>query len=114
MKRIAALISAVLVTAAAAGAPGGRPRLTRRQESVQVFAMDTAMVITAYGEEATRAAYAAEEEIYRLDSLLSRTNSASEISILNDAEGKIVPVGTEICGLIQKAGTYTKGHRRRF
>ena len=108
MKRIAALISAVLVTAAAGGCSWRETAPGKAQESVQVFAMDTAMVITAYGEEATRAAYAAEEEIYRLDSLLSRTNSASEISILNDAEGKIVPVGTEICGLIQKAGTYTK------
>lgn len=69
--------------------------------------MDTAMVLTVYGEDASRAANAAEEEIYRLDSLLSRTNEASKVSLLNSAEGKMVPVGVEICDLIQKAGTYT-------
>lgn len=72
-----------------------------------MFAMDTAMVLTVYGEDASRAANAAEEEIYRLDSLLSRTNEASKVSLLNSAEGKMVPVGVEICDLIQKAGTYT-------
>lgn len=54
MKRIAALISAVLVTAAAGGCSWRETAPDKAQESVQVFAMDTAMVITAYGEEATR------------------------------------------------------------
>ena len=70
--------------------------------------MDTAMVLTIYGEDALRAANAAEEEIYRLDSLLSRTNEASKVSLLNNAEGKMVPVGVALCDLIQTAATYTE------
>lgn len=103
MKRIAALFLALGLVLAA----GCAEKEQDEPEQREVFAMDTAMVLTVYGEDASRAANAAEEEIYRLDSLLSRTNEASKVSLLNSAEGKMVPVGVEICDLIQKAGTYT-------
>lgn len=72
------------------------------QESIQVFAMDTVMICTAYGENSTRAAYAAEEEIYRLEELLSRTREDSAVSRLN-AGGQPVAVGQEVAGLLEQA-----------
>ena len=51
--------------------------------SRDIFAMDTYMTITCYGERASEACDAAEEEIRRLDSLLSAQNPDSEISRLN-------------------------------
>ena len=55
------------------------------QESIQVLAMDTVMILSAYGRESTSAVYDAEEEIYRLEALLSRTREDSEVSKLNGA-----------------------------
>lgn len=44
------------------------------QESIQVIAMDTAMLITTYGERSVPAAYAAEDCIRALEAELSRTD----------------------------------------
>ena len=52
--------------------------------SRDLFAMDTFMTMTAYGDEAEEALVEAEEEIKRLDSLLSTGISTSEISQIND------------------------------
>lgn len=49
----------------------------------QVFAMDTFMTLTAYGEHAKEALDAAAEEIERLDNLLSTGQEQSEVSRLN-------------------------------
>lgn len=48
-----------------------------------VYAMDTYMSITVYGEKAEQAAAAAEEEINRLDQLLSAEQADSEIAMAN-------------------------------
>lgn len=48
-----------------------------------LFAMDTFMAVTAYGEQCSEAVEAAEEEIRRLDSLLSTGDADSEIGKLN-------------------------------
>ncbi len=52
--------------------------------SQDIFAMDTYMTVTAYGEKCTEAVQAAVDEINRLDDLWSVGNSESEISILNE------------------------------
>lgn len=49
-----------------------------------VFAMDTVMTLTAYGENAQQAVDEAEKEIKRLDALLSIGIEDSEISIVNE------------------------------
>ena len=107
VKRITALLLAALAVCGMTGCGGTRDP-DEAQESIQVIAMDTAMVLTAYGKESTRAVYDAEEEVRRLDALLSRTSGSSEISMLNGAGGEMVPVGAEICTLIQTAGDFTE------
>lgn len=55
-----------------------------------VFAMDTYMELTACGRNSEKAIVAAEEEIYRLEALLSTGNKASEVAILNrDKKGEL-------------------------
>lgn len=51
--------------------------------SSQIFAMDTVMTITTYGNEAKEASDAASDEINRLDAMLSSENTESEIYALN-------------------------------
>ena len=55
----------------------------------ELFAMDTVMMITAYGDEAQEAADAAEEEIRRLDALFSVGEADSDIALLN-ANGQVL------------------------
>ena len=60
------------------------------EASEEVFAMDTYMTITCYGERAQEAADAAVSEIRRLDALLSVGEAESEISRINsEKEGTI-------------------------
>ena len=54
-----------------------------QEASRDVFAMDTYMTVTAYGENAEAAVDAAQAEIERLDALLSTGNADSEIAKLN-------------------------------
>lgn len=58
---------------------------TEEPVSREIFAMDTYMIITAYGENGQEAVDAAEQEIDRLDALLSTGSADSEISRLNAA-----------------------------
>ena len=61
-----------------------------QEASRDVFAMDTYMTVTAYGENAEVAVDAAEVEIERLDALLSTGDADSEIAKLNaDGNAKL-------------------------
>ncbi|MBQ4467434.1 MAG: FAD:protein FMN transferase [Firmicutes bacterium] len=78
--------------------------------SKDIFAMDTYMTLTAYGEAAEDALNQAEAEIYRIDALLSTGNPESEISKLN--KEKHLAVSEETFNLIKRAcemGEDTKG-----
>ena len=72
MRKFCALALTVLLAVSAAGCGTMDP--DEAQESIQVIAMDTAMIFTAYGVNSTKADYDAEEEVYRLEAMLSRTD----------------------------------------
>ena len=55
--------------------------------SAQVFAMDTYMTLTAYGENAQDAVEAGIAEIERLDALLSTGIETSEVAVINENNG---------------------------
>lgn len=73
------------------------------EESVQVFAMDTVMSITANGVAAAEAVDEAKSKIYMLENLLSVTDSDSDISAINSTSGQPVAVSNEIRDIITKA-----------
>lgn len=55
------------------------------EASKDIFAMDTYMTVTAYGEQAQEAVDEAGAEIERIDNLLSTGNEESEIAKLNQS-----------------------------
>ena len=65
-----------------------------QEASRDVFAMDTYMNVTAYGVGANEAVRRAEEEIERLDSLLSTGDQNSEIYQINQNGGGILSEDT--------------------
>ncbi len=75
------------------------------QESIQVIAMDTAMLITTYGERSPAAAYACEDTIRDLEKKLSRTDPDSEVSRLNNA-GTLEDSESELRSILIQAGQY--------
>ena len=106
MKRVTAALLAAFLVAGLTGCGETDPDEAR--EVIQVIAMDTAMIFTAYGEKSTHADYMVEDEIRRLDALLSRTDEDSVIWQLNHADGLGITVGEEVCGLIETAEAYTQ------
>lgn len=54
-----------------------------REYSRQLFAMDTVMSFTAYGNHGEEAVEAAVQEVERLDALLSTGSAESEVSLIN-------------------------------
>ena len=65
-------------------------------ETRTVYAMDTVMNLTVYGENAAAALENAEKELHTLDeSVLSRTAEGSELSALNAANGETVSYGAD-------------------
>ena len=102
MRRTIALLTAGLMILLLAGCGG------KKEASTQIFAMDTVMGVTAYGGNAGKAVKAAEEEILRLEKLLSRTEAESDISKLNAAQGAPVEVNEEVISLIKAAGAYSQ------
>ena len=61
----------------------------------EVFAMDTYMTLTAYGENAQEAVEAGIAEIQRLDALLSTGEETSEIAQINSNGGGVLSEDTE-------------------
>ncbi len=102
-------LMAMLMAAAAAAALSGCGTLIspdEAEESVQVFAMDTVMICSTYGENSSDAAFASEDEIYRLEALLSRTREDSAVSRINS--GDAGAADEEVRALIEKAMEYSQ------
>lgn len=102
MKRAVLYILLTALLLAGCGAP---PDPDEAQESIQVIAMDTAMLITTYGERSVPAAYACEDTIRDLEAKLSRTDPDSEVSRLNNA-GMLAESGAELRSILIQAGYY--------
>ena len=103
MRKFCALALTVLLAVSAAGCGTMDP--DEAAESIQVIAMDTAMTFTAYGVNSTKADYAAEEEVYRLEAMLSRTDEESPVAQLN-SQGT-AEVDGELWALMETAMDYT-------
>ncbi len=100
MKRLTAYVLGISLLLAGCGGPVDPDKA---QESIQVIAMDTAMLITTYGERSPAAAYAAEDIIRDLEDCLSRTIETSDVSRLNAAGGEAVEVGEDLRFLLREA-----------
>lgn len=102
MKRLTAY---VLFLALLLSGCGAQMSPDEAQESIQVLAMDTAMLITTYGERSPAAAYACEDVIRDLEKKLSRTDPDSEVSRLN-AAGTLEDSEAELRSILIQAGQY--------
>ena len=69
----------------------------------EIFAMDTIMKLTIYGENAEKALTQAENLITLYDNIFSVTNPESDVSKINNAKGNIVTVSEETYDLVQKS-----------
>ena len=95
MKRLACLLLACLTVLALAACRAKKP------QEISLFAMDTYMTLSAYGDNAGEALTAASQEINRLEATLSRTIDTSDISRLN--AGEAVSVQQETRELLLRA-----------
>lgn len=68
----------------------------------EIFAMDTIMTLTLYGDKAEETMNEAVSLIHRYDSLFSVTEPDSDISKINSASGAAVTVSPETYELVQK------------
>lgn len=68
-----------------------------------LFAMNTYMTLTAYGDQAQTALEEAEEKIRRVESLWSVTDEGSEIYKANHSGGQTVTVSEETANLVSHA-----------
>ena len=94
-KHIALLMALVMVCAMALAGCAGKKGSNGSAEtdpnaepySRDIFAMDTYMTVSAYGDRGEKAVDAAVKEIQRLDALLSTGKESSEVSELNGNNG---------------------------
>lgn len=96
MKRLGCLaLCLLLLTGCAGGDPG---------QTVQIFAMDTLMELTAYGSQAQDALDVAVAEVNGLDTLLSAQREDSEITAVNrrGADGAAAQVSEETGELLTR------------
>lgn len=69
----------------------------------EIFAMDTVITITVYGEEPQEKIAAASREIKRLEALFSVTDDSSDISRINKNSGEFVKVSDDTVALMKTA-----------
>ena len=94
MKKTVMVLLLVLLCLCGCGEQSGQKEKQSKKATKEIFAMDTYMTITTYGEKAEEAATKAVSEIERLDNLLSTGKNESEIAILNENGSEIVSEDT--------------------
>lgn len=105
--RLSLLLAGVLAAGAVLTGCGGEKEVS--SQSNQVFAMDTVMLLTVYGDQAQQGLDQAEQTIQKLEKLWSATDENSEIWALNHSGGnwvelsedtqEILSRGLELCAL---------------
>lgn len=101
MKKCIALLLTILILTGCQGTK--EPSVSGERAEKTVYAMDTVMTLTAYGEYADAGLTKAEQEILRLEDLLSISRESSDIYRLNrDGETQ---VSGETARLIESART---------
>lgn len=103
-KVLASLLAALSLLCSGCGKPS--------EQTLQIFAMDTVMDFYAVGEGAQEMLGAAAQEINRLENLLSRTRSGSEVSAING--GGTVSVSEETAALLTQALQLAKATNGAF
>ncbi len=98
-RRIAALAAGMLLFSLAGCANESEPPRAERS----VFAMNTYMTLTVYGENGETALEAAEERIHAVEALWSVTDEASDIYRANHSGGQTVSVHEETANLLSFA-----------
>ena len=99
MRRFACLLLATLLALSLCGCGG------TQESRLELFAMDTYMVITAEGGDTEEAVKSVSREISRLENALSRTIDTSSVSRLNDEGG--ARLDEETASLLAAALTYS-------
>ena len=99
MRRFVCLLLAILLSLSLCGCGG------TQESRLELFAMDTYMVITAEGGDTEEAVKSVSREISRLENALSRTIDTSSVSRLNDEGG--ARLDEETASLLAAALTYS-------
>ena len=84
----------------------GGAQQTEEPATRQIYAMDTVMQVSAFGESGEEAVEAVEQELYDLEDLLSRTREDSWVSRLN--RGETLTMEGELAELLVRAEHYTR------
>ena len=106
MKRVILVLLAVLLLLCGCRA---KPSVATRE----LFAMDTVMHLSVYGEEQDLLTQA-QDTIVRLENLLSVTKETSDIARINQGEGEWVTVSEETANLLVAAKEYAQTTNGKF
>lgn len=99
---ISVLMSCIMILFSGCGENSDNPTKVQRD----VFAMDTYMSLTAYGNRADTALDGAENEIRHLESLLAVNSEKSDVWQINHSESRSVQVADETAEIISSAIEY--------
>lgn len=89
-------------------APAATDPRAEEKHQKQVFAMDTVMILTAYGPQGEAALDAAEELIYTLEADLDPESATGSVYALNAGAGTSVPVSGDCYNVMSTALRYWK------
>ncbi len=95
---VMALVCLVLMTVTGCGST---PILEK--ETAEIFAMDTIMDLTVYGESASELLIEARQLVQKYEGLFSVNTRTSDVAKLNQSSGRAVQVSPETYELIQKS-----------
>lgn len=99
-RRLSLLLAGVLTAGAVLTGCGGEEKVS--SQSSQVFAMDTVMLLTVYGDQAQQGLDQAAQTIEKLEKLWSATDETSEIWALNHSQGSWVALSEDTQAVLER------------